>query len=275
MKYQVLQCGFQKSGNYFLWKLLRMCQEYKGVFSSYMVSTGLSELFKYLYSIRELDPKFDRYFEVDEVIIERDGIFIYKDYPNEDRRIKLKINPEILMSYSSIIWTHSKAEDAVDLASYVPFRFYLLRDGRDVVNSYIHFNCSPVMRKLNPDYKISDPAVLYSRLDVFKSYVLRWKEHVENYLRYKDFFIELRFEKLVNFGDDFLKVIRLFELEEKVEELKKELGFDSMVKKNKNHLRKGKQGDWRNFFREEHIKIFKEIAGEILVVLGYEKDLNW
>jgi hypothetical protein len=39
--------------------------------------------------------------------------------------------------------------------------------------------------------------------------------------------------------------------------------------------RKGVAGDWRNHFTEEDRRIFKEEAGELLIRLGYEEDLDW
>jgi hypothetical protein len=40
-------------------------------------------------------------------------------------------------------------------------------------------------------------------------------------------------------------------------------------------VRKGISGDWRNKFSEQHKARFKEIAGELLIELGYEQDYNW
>jgi hypothetical protein len=39
--------------------------------------------------------------------------------------------------------------------------------------------------------------------------------------------------------------------------------------------RKGVAGDWRNVFTEEDKHVFKEVAGELLIKLGYEKDDSW
>ncbi len=39
--------------------------------------------------------------------------------------------------------------------------------------------------------------------------------------------------------------------------------------------RKGQAGGWRTEFTEQHRDIFKKIAGDILIKLGYEKDNNW
>jgi hypothetical protein len=40
-------------------------------------------------------------------------------------------------------------------------------------------------------------------------------------------------------------------------------------------FRKGRIGDWRNHFSDEHIAAFKEIAGDQLIALGYEQDNDW
>ena len=40
-------------------------------------------------------------------------------------------------------------------------------------------------------------------------------------------------------------------------------------------FRSGKTGEWKKHFKDEHKVIFKEVAGDLLVQLGYEKDDNW
>lgn len=40
-------------------------------------------------------------------------------------------------------------------------------------------------------------------------------------------------------------------------------------------FREGKKGAWRKHFTSEHKKLFKKHAGQLLIKLGYEKDLNW
>ncbi len=39
--------------------------------------------------------------------------------------------------------------------------------------------------------------------------------------------------------------------------------------------RKGVVGDWKNYFDDRITRIFKEEAGQALIDVGYEKDLNW
>jgi hypothetical protein len=40
-------------------------------------------------------------------------------------------------------------------------------------------------------------------------------------------------------------------------------------------FRSGKTGGWRDHFTDEHKKLFKDVAGDLLVRLGYEKNNNW
>ncbi len=40
-------------------------------------------------------------------------------------------------------------------------------------------------------------------------------------------------------------------------------------------FRSGKTGEWKKHFTPEHKRIFKQIAGDLLIRLGYEKDNNW
>lgn len=40
-------------------------------------------------------------------------------------------------------------------------------------------------------------------------------------------------------------------------------------------FRSGKTGEWKKYFTEEHKRIFKEVAGDLLIKLGYEKDGGW
>lgn len=40
-------------------------------------------------------------------------------------------------------------------------------------------------------------------------------------------------------------------------------------------FRSGKTGEWKKHFIAEHKALFKEVAGDLLIQLGYEKDKNW
>ncbi|MGC9328611.1 MAG: sulfotransferase domain-containing protein, partial [Candidatus Hinthialibacter sp.] len=41
------------------------------------------------------------------------------------------------------------------------------------------------------------------------------------------------------------------------------------------HYRKGVANDWKNHLTDRHIDLFKSMAGDLLIDLGYEQDHNW
>jgi hypothetical protein len=48
------------------------------------------------------------------------------------------------------------------------------------------------------------------------------------------------------------------------------------IQPKKSHtFRSGKTGGWREHFSDEHKTLFKEVAGDLLVRLGYEKSNDW
>lgn len=44
---------------------------------------------------------------------------------------------------------------------------------------------------------------------------------------------------------------------------------------NRGTFRKGQIGDWKNYFTDEHIDLYKEKYGDKLIEMGYELDFNW
>jgi hypothetical protein len=49
----------------------------------------------------------------------------------------------------------------------------------------------------------------------------------------------------------------------------------SIQPKKSRTFRSGKTGAWHEYFSEEHKKLFKDVAGDLLVRLGYEKNNDW
>ena len=50
---------------------------------------------------------------------------------------------------------------------------------------------------------------------------------------------------------------------------------DAIQPKKSHTFRSGKTGGWRQHFTEEHKKLFKDVAGDLLVKLGYEQNNDW
>lgn len=52
-------------------------------------------------------------------------------------------------------------------------------------------------------------------------------------------------------------------------------GRDRGQEDRKRFYRKGVAGDWKNHFTDEDKRAFKALAGDMLIRLGYEKDMSW
>jgi hypothetical protein len=90
----------------------------------------------------------------------------------------------------------------------------------------------------------------------------------------------IRFEDLINHRDATLGAM-LDEVESIGYKIStsREKALRILVKaiqpKKSHTFRSGKTGGWKEHFTEEHKKLFKDFAGDLLVRLGYEKDNDW
>jgi hypothetical protein len=90
----------------------------------------------------------------------------------------------------------------------------------------------------------------------------------------------VRFEDLINNRDATLNAM-LDEVEKTGYKIpmprKKALSvLVSAIQPKKSHtFRAGKTGGWKEYFTDEHKKLFKDIAGDLLVKLGYEQNNDW
>jgi hypothetical protein len=50
---------------------------------------------------------------------------------------------------------------------------------------------------------------------------------------------------------------------------------DAIQPRKSHTFRSGKTGGWREHFKDENKKLFKEVAGDLLVRLGYEENNDW
>ncbi|MGH2581921.1 MAG: sulfotransferase domain-containing protein, partial [Anaerolineales bacterium] len=105
----------------------------------------------------------------------------------------------------------------------------------------------------------------------FKPY-LGWLDHAE--------VLSIRYEDLMQNSGDLIGAVfdhvvaRGFSFSRERSEAVRAL-TDSIHPENSPTFRKGMIGGWREHFNEEHKALFKQLCGELLVDLGYEKTLNW
>jgi hypothetical protein len=179
---------------------------------------------------------------------------------------------------------------------------YMVRDGRDALLSHLfqfyigkpHQLPKRELRIRNAFAKNPEPFFAGER-SVFTEERIRkstrlWVENVTESDQagrdlYGDRYLALRFEDLL--GNPFETVSQVWRLLGKgpmgmedlvVKEMEQnpdadwqnEVGSDVVSK-----LKKGKKGSWRKLFTERDKRIFKQIAGELLIDWGYEQDLDW
>ncbi len=90
----------------------------------------------------------------------------------------------------------------------------------------------------------------------------------------------IRFEDLINNRDATLNAM-LDEVEKTgypipiPREKSLSVLIESIQPKKSHTFRTGKTGGWTQYFTEEHKRLFKDVAGDLLVRLGYEKDNGW
>jgi sulfotransferase 6B1 len=165
--------------------------------------------------------------------------------------------------------------------------YFIFRDPRDVVVSHVFYVTEMEARHVHHDYYASLPD-FDSRLTVsilgrpeagvefpdiaarFAPY-LGWLDHPE--------VLSLHFEELINDRAAALTRIMDHLLARVSLQAPRQQILDSLESsinpKRSPTFRSGKTGEWKKHFTAEHKKVFKDVAGELLICLGYEKDNDW
>lgn len=166
----------------------------------------------------------------------------------------------------------------------------ILRDPRDVVVSHAHYVASTPVHFL---YEVYQPLSEEERLmasiagvgagEVHAPMCLDIRRRYQNMLGWcaQPYVYTTYFEKLV--GPDGGGNAQIQERE--IAAIARHLGYELQPEKAQSIARgafgasatfhKGQIGGWRERFSAEHKKVFKRIAGQLLVDLGYESNLNW
>jgi sulfotransferase 6B1 len=176
-------------------------------------------------------------------------------------------------------------------SKFIPY--FIFRDPRDVVVSHVFYVTDMEARHVHHEYYVSlsdfDARLNVSilgrpELDLefpdiaarFAPY-LDWLNHPEVLTIHFEDLIHDRAATLTRIMDHLLARVPLQISSPKG--TPRNLILDSLESSiNPRHsptFRSGKTGEWKNYFTEEHKKIFKEVAGDLLIRLGYEKNHHW
>lgn len=166
--------------------------------------------------------------------------------------------------------------------------YFIYRDPRDMLVSQVFFATDMHEEHGMHAYYNSLPD-FGERLNVAITGIFRdgWKmvsvkqryEGVFQWLEQK-YVMCIRFEDLINNRDRTLNAM-LDEVEKTGYKIptprEKSLSVlvDAIQPRKSHTFRSGKTGGWKEHFTEGHKKLFKDVAGDLLVRLGYEKNSDW
>lgn len=216
----------------------------------------------------------------------------YAEYEGETGR---KRSPEQALAWldslhsgdiaSAHLFARTEAVERVCSPKFIPY--FIFRDPRDVVISHVFYVTGMEARHVHHEYYQSLPD-FNARLNVsimgrpdagiefpniadrFASY-LGWLDHDEVLSIHFEDLIHDRAAALHRVLDHFLGHVPLRMQRQRI------LGFleASIDPRRSPTFRSGKTGEWRKYFTEPHKEMFKDIAGDLLVRLGYEKSKDW
>ena len=181
---------------------------------------------------------------------------------------------------------------------------YIVRDGRDVLISERFRNfveeskfLSREDKRIIADLQTDSAPFSDGRRSIFTEVFIRrvaegWVKNLketedEGQKFYNKCYLGMRYEDLLAtpFNEmsklwKFLGVRKINKSLEKIIQSEMESNPDEEWQAKRNEgiasfLPKGHAGNWSRLFTEKDKAIFKEIAGEMLIKWGYEKDLNW
>lgn len=169
--------------------------------------------------------------------------------------------------------------------AFVPY--FIFRDPRDVVVSHVFYVTDMEKRHVHHEYYASLPdfnARLHASIlgrpeagvefpDIAARFApyLGWLDRPEVLILHFEDLIHDRVATLTRIMDHLLARAPLPAPRPSILE-----SLESSINPSRSPtFRSGKTGEWKKHFTPEHKKIFKDVAGDLLIRLGYEKDSDW
>jgi len=217
--------------------------------------------------------------------------FSYKGETGEKRTVKEalayinSLRPLDVTSTHLLAWP--EVVEAVCTPRFIPY--IIFRVPRDIVVSHVFFvtemspghahhkyyseNLNSFDERLKvsilgrPDTDVEFPDIA-KRFELYRGWLDRPEMLV---VRFEDF-IHNRRETIGKVTDHFLQ--RVDTLTASRDSIMNALET-SINPKRSPTFRSGRTGEWKKYFKDEHKQLFKEVAPDLLIQLGYEKDNNW
>ena len=154
---------------------------------------------------------------------------------------------------------------------------HMIRDGRDVtISKYFYEKDFCVKNGIIKEFSYSLDEYIEKTAAEWAGYVSAWEGRSIITSKYEDL-LQAPLNELKRVLSLLNLSVTKDAIEAAIEANTKEKFSRSLDKafKHNTFVRKGIAGDWKNHFSEKHKTIFKRNAGELLIRLGYETDLDW
>ncbi len=192
---------------------------------------------------------------------------------------------------SAHLFARPEAVTRVTSSHFIPY--FIFRDPRDVVVSHVFYVTEMELRHVHhayyqslPDFDTRLKVSILGRPDTdiefpniaerFAPY-LGWLDQPQVLTIHFEDLIQDRVRALNRIMDHFLARVplQLSSPQGAPRQLILE-SLESAINPTKSPtFRSGKTGEWKKHFKDEHKKIFKDVAGDLLVKLGYEENNDW
>ena len=186
---------------------------------------------------------------------------------------------------SAHLFARPESIDRVCSPKFVPY--FIFRDPRDVVVSHVFYVTEMESHHVHhayyqslPDFNARLSVSILGRRDTdvefpdiadrFAPY-LGWLNHPEVLSIHFEDLIHDRAATLTCIMDHFLARVPLQTPRARILD-----ALESAINPQKSPtFRSGKTGEWAGHFTDEHKKMFKNVAGDLLIKLGYEENYDW
>ena len=264
---KILQSGYAKSGNFWLYKIINLILEESEIEKFSYIKNHPS--YKKL-SLEKLSYK--NQVDIDNILIENGTVFsVISTILKEEI-----LDTDTFLTQTTHVWTHSTWEDnSEEIYNKFDKIIYVVRDPRDVAISMSKFHFTDYGKKYLVS-KEKDPEQYLSNR--FPGILISWVKHVGYHLMYREkhniHFIF--YENLLNdFDSEFRKLLVYLDLEldqKQINNIKNKVLFKNMNKENPSHVRKGKAGKWISELDLQKKKQAKKITFKLLKILNYSID---
>ena len=264
MTARILQSGHAKSGNFWLYRIIKEARALAGVETrSWITDQPIFETAKdWKVANREQ-------IGIDTVDITESDIF-YRISTYHRERID---NIDGYLADGNHVWTHSLWKPTQG-EFYRKFDkiVYVVRDPRDTSLSKANFAFTDYIQSRNRHDERSPEEYLENRL---AGSTITWVRHVARHLQHQqEFNIHfVFFERLLDDTDNELRrLLDYLELgldDAKFAELKSTIAFSSMKERDPEHVSSGQSGKWRTKFTDSQKSLVVRLAGPLLDKLEY------